>query len=168
LKEKRISNDKLAASLKPIQELETVPIKFVKVLLSPDGEETLLLLESEGRQYVFPVSRLEASSIIYHANGFGERAHIPNIFMVYLKTMKGFRFTLMSVVLEAKAGDATYARLVWQDAEHKKAAQVVSVGDAVNLSVLTKTPMKIVKNMLAQLCPIDDWPYFDEIEDWSF
>lgn len=168
MKEKKTTKEKFEAQLRPIDELETVPIKFVKVLLAPDGEEALLLLESEGGQYVFPMSRLEASSVVYHANGFGERSHIPNIFMVYAATMKAFRLTLMSVTLESKAGDATYARLVWQDAEHKKVTQVTSVGDAVNMAIITKTPMRIVKTMLSQLCPIDDWPYYDEIDDWSY
>lgn len=168
MKEKKITHDKLNANLKPIHELETVPLRFAKVLLSPDGEETLLLLEAEGKQYVFPVSRLEASSVIYHVNGFAERSHIPNIFMVYLKTMKSLRMSLMSVTLESKSGDATYARMVWQDSQHKSVAQVVSVGDAVNIAILSKTPMRIVRAMLEQLCPIDDWPYLDEIEDWSY
>ncbi|MBS1722305.1 MAG: hypothetical protein JSS66_04775 [Armatimonadetes bacterium] len=167
MKERKYNKGELEAELRDINDLKVVTIERFYAVCAREVDETILVLVIEGEGYVVPITSVEGTQISFHCNGFGRRAHIPDVYAAYMHlAQKVCRMTLAQTVIESKHGDVYYARAIWKDNEGKSFTQVLSVVDACILSSLSDVRLGIVNSLFEGLHPVDDWPYQYDIEEW--
>lgn len=167
LPEHHITSQSLAEKLQPITDLEPVPLKVQKMLLTPQG--VMLLLDAMDTEYVYPLNQFEAAAVSFVASGCNKHSHVPMIYDHFLGTLRNLDVEVMRCVIESKHGDVAYARMVCQDRHHRLMTTPLSVADAVIISMHTGKPLLAVKAAIEQFTVFsEDWMHSDDIDEfWS-
>ncbi len=162
------SNRKVTTSelrnLIPMQSLEILDINIDKVLVAQQG--AFVILSSGNSQVVYPLNSMEGTMLTFIRSGCIKMGHIHNIYQIYVQTMKEIGCSLKSSTIEAKEGDVYYARLCWEDRNNKQVFNTCSVGDALILSAIAGSELKIVRRVLEDMENAEDlMDYQDDIFD---
>jgi bifunctional DNase/RNase len=76
--------------------------------------------------------------------------------------------TIEEVVIESKVGDVIYCTAKILDNKHDRTFTVLSLVDGLILSLISKAPIFVIKNVWEQMEEFDeDWDYEDFIVDFE-
>ena len=76
--------------------------------------------------------------------------------------------TIEEVVIESKVGDVIYCTAKILDSKHDRTFTVLSLVDGLILSLISKAPIFIIKNVWEKMEEFDeDWDYEDYIVDFE-
>jgi len=155
------------SKIKETDELELVPMVLSKLLLS-NQDGSVAVLEADDKAFTYALDSYEGTQLSFANAGLSDHSHIKTIYQLFLGWLRDQEVKLTNIMLEAKVGDVHYVRLEWTDKQNKKIYSMVSLGDALILSLLTKTKMSIIKNVIPLMNEYDEnWPYEVEIIDFE-
>jgi bifunctional DNase/RNase len=73
------------------------------------------------------------------------------------------------IVIESKVGDIVYATITLVDQKHDRIFSVISLADAMILSLMSNRPLQAVKKVWEEMDEFDEWDYeyftLDDDED---
>lgn len=162
----KITQAELDSQLKPAEDLELVAATMTKVLIDPNSFGGIAIIDCDGHEYPFPLTSADATRLVFVQAGAAASAHIQTVHQVLMRVMEDRGLRLASVVIEAKSGDIIYSRLRWTDEKGRALFNTMSPSDALILCSLSEDcTLHIVKRVLQELDPFEDWNSEDEYID---
>jgi hypothetical protein len=154
--------------LKPIEELETVPVIAKHILTSMARDGSLLVVDIGDKEYALHLLPYESTYVTFVLHGYTRMAHMPSIYQLYTSTMKDIGCDLIKCVIEGVSGDVMYARMTWADKNHRRFSNLCSVADAIVVSHLVDRPLNILAKLVDSLDTTDNLDYeYYQYDEWD-
>ena len=128
-----------------------------------------LLTDDEERKCMLELNSYEASMLSFVMKDLHKNSHIQTIYQIMLKYINSQGVYVDKIMIESKVGDIVYATLTLVDQKHDRIFSVISLADAMILSLMTNRPLQAVRKVWEEMDEFDEWDYeyftLDEDED---
>lgn len=128
-----------------------------------------LLTDDEDRKCMIELNSYEASMLSFVMKDLHKNSHIQTIYQILLRYINSQNVSVDKIVIESKVGDIIYATLTLVDHKHDRIFSVISLADAMILSLMTNRPLQAVRKVWEEMDEFDEWDYeyftLDENED---
>jgi bifunctional DNase/RNase len=152
-------------NLQSVKNLEHLTLNLEKQILTPHGAFAVAV--SNEKRVAFPLSAAEGTILTYVMSGCAKRAHVEGPHQTLLSVLNNLGMSIVSITIESKHGDMSYARMMWTDRRKRaKFFRIISVGDALVYSLLANTPITILRRVLDDLEDVDDIAHDEESVDF--
>ena len=147
---------------------ELVIIELEQIAADASQRVFALLTDNE-KKCMVELNSYEASMISFAMKELHKNSHIQTIHQLLLKYLGTQDIEIDRLVIESKVGDIVYATLTLVDSKHERVFSVISLADAMILSLMTNRPLHAVKKVWDEMDEYDEWDYeyftLDEDED---
>ena len=137
-------------------------------LVSNVDKRVYAIFEVNGDNTLMEINAYEASMLSFVYKGLHLNSHIQTIHQIFVKYLLQSSMTIEEVVIESKVGDVIYCTAKILDNKHDRTFTVLSLVDGLILSLISKAPIFVIKNVWEQMEEFDeDWDYEDFIVDFE-
>jgi bifunctional DNase/RNase len=128
-----------------------------------------LLIDDEERKCMVELNSYEASMLSFVMKDLHKNSHIQTIYQILLRYINYQGVNIDKIVIESKVGDIVYATITLVDQKHDRIFSVISLADAMILSLMSNRPLQAVKKVWEEMDEFDEWDYeyftLDDDED---
>jgi hypothetical protein len=142
---------------------QLIPCALNLIVVETDRDYIVSII-ADTIEYGIPLIGYDGTLLTFVDSKCSENAHINTIHQILLKFKESSGFTLKRIIIEAKFGDVIYCRLHWGH-EIKDIYNIVGVGDALILYILSGCELFISKFVLDQFERFDTEGYMQSIDD---
>jgi bifunctional DNase/RNase len=123
------------------------------------SQRVFVLLASNEKKCMIEINSYEASMMSFAMKDLHRNSHIQTIHQLLLKYLGTQDIQIDRLVIESKVGDIVYATMSLVDSNHRRIFSVISLADAMILSLMTKRPLHAVKKVWDEMDEFDEWDY---------
>lgn len=123
------------------------------------SQRVFVLLASNEKKCMIEINSYEASMMSFAMKELHRNSHIQTIHQLLLKYLGTQDIQIDRLVIESKVGDIVYATMSLVDSNHRRIFSVISLADAMILSLMTKRPLHAVKKVWDEMDEFDEWDY---------
>jgi bifunctional DNase/RNase len=123
------------------------------------SQRVFVLLTSNEKKCMIEINSYEASMMSFAMKDLHRNSHIQTIHQLLLKYLGTQDIQIDRLVIESKVGDIVYATMSLVDSNHERIFSVISLADAMILSLMTKRPLHAVKKVWDEMDEFDEWDY---------
>lgn len=146
---------------------EKLPIE-VESLVSNIDKRVYIIFVVDDKKTLMEVNPYEASMLAFVYKGLYLNSHIQTIHQLFVKYLEYSKFEIEELVVESKVGDVIYCTAKIIDQKLNRSFTVLSLVDGIILSIISKAPIYIIKNVWQQMEEFDeDWDYEEYIVDFE-
>jgi hypothetical protein len=123
------------------------------------SQRVFVLLTSNEKKCMIEINSYEASMMSFAMKDLHRNSHIQTIHQLLLKYLGTQDIQIDRLVIESKVGDIVYATMSLVDSNYRRIFSVISLADAMILSLMTKRPLHAVKKVWDEMDEFDEWDY---------
>lgn len=128
--------------------------------IAADASQRVFALLTDGeKKCMIELNSYEASMISFAMKELHKNSHIQTIHQLLLKYLGTQQIEIDRLVIESKVGDIVYATMTLVDSNHERVFSVISLADAMILSLMTNRPLHAVLKVWDEMDEFDEWDY---------
>jgi len=131
----------------------------IEQIAADASQRVFVLLTSNEKKCMIEINSYEASMMSFAMKDLHRNSHIQTIHQLLLKYLGTQDIQIDRLVIESKVGDIVYATMSLVDSNHERIFSVISLADAMILSLMTKRPLHAVKKVWDEMDEFDEWDY---------
>jgi bifunctional DNase/RNase len=148
---------------------ELVIVEVDQIASDASNRIFALLVDDEERKCMIELNSYEASMLSFVMKDLHKNSHIQTIHQIMLRYINSQGVNIDKIVIESKVGDIIYATLTLVDQKHDRIFSIISLADAMILSLMSNRPLQAVSKVWDEMDEFDEWDYeyftLDEDED---